>query len=48
VSDRFGFNVNLAYGGWRGDAWGAVASSNETIGDSGVVPQFSAGTVISF
>jgi hypothetical protein len=48
VSDRFGFNVNLAYGGWRGDAWGAVASSNETIGDSGAVPQFSAGTVISF
>ncbi len=45
VSSQFGFNVNLSAGMWSGSRWGEVEPD---IGNSGVLPQISAGTVVTF
>ena len=45
VTPQFGLNLNLAVGVWSGSRWGEV---QEGIGNSGVLPQLSLGTVISF
>lgn len=48
ATDRFGFNINVAYGALKGSHWVEVASINEDIGNSGTLPQFSAGTFVTF
>ena len=45
VTPQFGLNLNLAVGMWSGSRWGEV---QEGIGNSGVLPQVSLGTVIAF
>jgi hypothetical protein len=45
VTDSFGFNLNAAAGLWSGQGFEAVDSG---FGSSGIVPQFSGGTVVLF
>ncbi|MCB9674135.1 MAG: hypothetical protein H6737_03410 [Alphaproteobacteria bacterium] len=42
---NFGLNANLAVGGWTGKNWTLV---EPTVGNSGLLPQVNAGTVIAF
>jgi hypothetical protein len=45
IIDNFGLNVNLAVGGWTGKNWSLI---QDGVGQSGLLPQVSAGTVIAF
>jgi hypothetical protein len=45
LTKSFGFNVNIAMGGWNGRNWYLI---EDTVQNSGFLPQVSAGTVVSF
>jgi hypothetical protein len=45
LAKNFGLNANLAVGGWTGKNWTLI---DATIGNSGLLPQINAGTVIAF
>lgn len=45
VHENFGFNLNLAVGGWSGQNWSII---EQGVGRAGFLPQFSGGTLVSF
>lgn len=45
VSDQMGINLNVAFGGWTGETWDRV---HDSLGNTGILPQVSAGTVFTF
>ncbi len=45
IINNFGLNINLAVGGWTGKNWSLI---QDGVGQSGLLPQVSAGTVIAF
>ena len=45
VADNFSFNLNASAGFWKGEEFDSVQS---TLGQNGLVPQISAGTVFLF
>ncbi len=45
VVKNFGFNLNVAVGGWTGKNWSLIEAG---LGQAGVLPQVSGGTVIAF
>ncbi len=45
VIDNFGLNLNVAAGAWTGQNWGLI---EEGVGQTGFLPQISAGTVFAF
>jgi hypothetical protein len=45
VHPNFGFNLNVAAGVWSGQNWGLIEAN---VGQTGFLPQVSAGTVVAF
>ena len=45
IIDNFGLNLNVAIGAWTGQNWSLI---EEGVGQTGVLPQVSAGTVVAF
>jgi len=45
VVENFGLNANIAVGGWTGKNWTLI---EPTLGNSGLLPQINAGTVVAF